>query len=228
MSMNVTLNAEKRTESGKGVARKLRASGRIPAVMYGQGSDAIALTVDAHEADILFHRISVENTIVDLQIAGEKEKVPTLVRDVQVHPFRPDIVHIDFYKFEAGVKVEVDIPLHLVGTAPGVKLEGGRLQQVVHEIPVSCIPSLIPDEIVYDISHMNMGDVAHLSDLDVPEGVEFLLDPERTIVVIDVPRAIEEEDEDEDEDELEGEDVEGEDAEGDADGDDDEAESDED
>lgn len=225
MSQTVTLKAETRTRSGKGVARKLRAVGRIPAVVYGQGHDAITITVDAHEADLLFHRISVENTIVELDIDGQKERIPTLVRDVQVHPFKPNILHIDFYKFEKGVEVEVEIPLHLHGTAPGVKLEGGRLQQVIHDLPVACIPSLIPDEIVYDVSHMKMGDVAHVSDLEIPEGVRVTIDPERTIVVIDTPRAIEDEDDDEDEDELEGEEGEGEDA--DAEGGD-EGESDED
>ena len=203
MSMNVTLAAEKRTESGKGVARKLRAAGRIPAVVYGQGEDAMSLTVDAHEADLLFHRISVENTIVDLDIDGEKGKVPTLVRDVQTHPFKSTILHIDFYKIEKGVKVDVEIPLHLEGTAPGVKLEGGRLQQVIHDLPVSCIPSLIPDHIVFDISEMKIGDVAHVSDLSLPEGVTPTIDMERTIVVIDSPRVAASED-DEDEDGAEG------------------------
>ena len=188
MSMNVTLNAEKRTDSGKGVARKLRAAGRVPAVVYGQGEDAMSLTVDAHEAMLLFQRISVENTIVDLDIDGEKGKVPTLVRDVQVHPFKPNLIHIDFYKIEKGVEVDVDVPLRLEGQAPGVKLEGGRLQQVIHDVSVRCIPSLIPDELVLDISGLHTGDVAHVSDIEFPEGVTPTMDPERTIVVVDAPR----------------------------------------
>lgn len=188
MSMNVTLNAEKRTEAGKGVARKLRAAGRIPAVVYGQGEPAQALTVDAHEADLLFHRISVENTIVDLEIAGEKAAVPTLVRDVQVHPFKPNILHIDFYKIEKGVEVEVDVPLVLTGESPGVRLRGGRLNQVIKDLHVASVPSKIPDEITYDISSMDIGDVAHASDLDLPEGVRLAIDPERTICIVDAPR----------------------------------------
>ncbi len=209
MSMNVTLNAEKRTEAGKGVARKLRAAGRIPAVVYGQGEPAQPLSVDAHEADLLFHRISVENTIVDLEIEGENAAVPTLVRDVQVHPFKPNILHIDFYKIEKGVEVEVDVPLVLTGEAPGIKLQGGRLQQIIHDLPVACIPSKIPDEIVYDISGMHTGDVAHVSDLDLPEGVQPTIDPERTVCLIDAPRGGSgDDDADEEGDEAEGEDTE--------------------
>ena len=201
MTKNVTLSAEKRTQSGKGVARKLRAVGKIPAVVYGQGAEATPLTLDAHEADVLFRRISVENTIVDLAIEGEKAAVPTLVRDVQVHPFRSQILHVDFYKIEKGVELSVEIPLHLHGTAKGVKNEGGRLQQVIHELSVRCIPSLIPQEIVYDVSHMAIGDVAHVYDLELPEGVTIEIDTDRTIVVIDAPRVAEETD-DEDEDAM--------------------------
>ncbi|NNK63333.1 MAG: 50S ribosomal protein L25, partial [Gemmatimonadetes bacterium] len=133
MSMHAILKAEKRDATGKGVARKLRAAGRLPAVVYGQGEEALAITLDAAEAYHLFHSISVENTIVDLEVEGEKGSVQTLVREVQVHPFKSDLIHVDFYLLQKGVKVEVELPVHLNGTPLGVRSSGGILQQVIYE-----------------------------------------------------------------------------------------------
>ncbi|MEQ9569212.1 MAG: 50S ribosomal protein L25 [Longimicrobiales bacterium] len=96
MSKHATLKAEKRDATGKGVARKLRAAGRLPAVVYGQGGEALAITLDTAETEHLFHQISVENTIVDLTVEGEGDSFQTLVREIQVHPYRPDVVHVDF------------------------------------------------------------------------------------------------------------------------------------
>ncbi len=221
MSMNATLNADKRSESGKGAARKLRASGRIPAVVYGQGGDGLSVSLDEHEADLLFHRISVENTIVNLEVEGEKEPIATLIREVQTHPFKEKIVHVDFYRIQAGVELEVEIPLHLEGTPKGVKDSGGVLQQVIHELLVSCIPSKIPDEIRVDVSGLDVGDALHISDITLPEGVTAMDDPERTLVTVNIPRAAIEETEDEDGDEMDVEVIGEADSDGDSEGGDD-------
>lgn len=203
MSMTVTLNAESRPEAGKGAARKLRSSGRIPAVVYGQGGEALSVSVDAHEADLLLHRISIDNTIIDIDVNGEKDKISTLIREVQVHPFKPNILHIDFYRIEVGVELDVDVPLHLEGTPSGVKNEGGILQQIVHDLSVRCIPSLIPNEITHDISGMAIGDVLHVSDLNIPEGVTVTVDADQTICLVDAPRVAASTDSD-DEDDADG------------------------
>lgn len=195
MSMNATLSAEKRTESGKGVSRQLRAAGRIPAVVYGQGEEGLSLSLDAHEADLLFHRISVENTIVNLDVDGEEEPISTLVREVQTHPFKSAILHVDFYRIQKGVELEVEIPVHTEGTPIGVKDSGGLLQLVIHELPVACIPSRIPDSIVIDVSGLDVGDVLHVSDIDFPEGVRALIEEERTLATVNLPRAAAAEDE---------------------------------
>lgn len=190
MSKNATLNAEKRDATGKGVARKLRAAGRLPAVVYGQGEEALAITLDAAETEYLFHNISVENTIVDLTVEGEGASFQTLVREIQVHPFRPDVLHVDFYRLQKGVKVDVEIPVHLNGVPKGVKSGGGVLQQVIHELPVSVIPAKIPESFEIDVSALEVGDSIHVSDLELPDGVEEIgLDPERTICTVLVPRA---------------------------------------
>ncbi len=206
---NVTLSAEKREGTGKGVARKLRQAGKIPAVLYGRDMDAIHIALDAHDAELLFRSIPVDNTIIELEVEGTKEPHQTLVREIQTHPYRGTLVHVDFLRIQAGVKVELNVPVHLVGTPIGVKDEGGVLDQTVYDLPVACIPSAIPESFEVDVSHMAVNDVLHVSDLDVGEGVEVLLPEERTICSVSVPRAaLEAEDEGEgaeDELEMEGE-----------------------
>lgn len=202
MSQNVTLKAEKRVGTGKGVARKLRAAGRLPGVVYGQGREALPISLDSAEAEHLFHSISVENTIVDLTVEGEGKSFQTLVREIQVHPFRPDVLHVDFYRLQAGVKVDVEIPVNLNGVPTGVRTGGGILQQVTHELPVKVIPSKIPDSFEIDVSHLEVGDSIHVSDLELPDGVEEIeLDPERTVCTVALPR-VEAVDEEEVEDDF--------------------------
>ena len=191
MSQTTNLNAVKRTESGKGVARKLRAGGRAPAVVYGQGEEALHLSVDALETMNLFNHISVENTIVELSVEGEKKPIPTLVREVQLHPFKPELLHVDFYKIQKGVLVEVTVPLHVHGDAPGVKLQGGVLQQVEHDLPVRSIPSQIPEELTVDVSKLEIGDQIMAGDLELPEGVTLLLEDDQALVLVSAPRVAE-------------------------------------
>lgn len=202
MSMHAVLKAEKRDAQGKGVARKLRAAGRLPAVVYGQGGDAMSITLDTADASHLFHNISVENTIVDLNVEGEAP-FQTLVREIQVHPFRPDVLHVDFYRLQEGVKVDVEIPVNLVGTPAGVKTGGGILQQVTYELPVKVIPSKIPESFDIDVEALEVGDSVHVSDLTLPDGVEEIgLEPDHTICTIVLPRAVAADDEEGEDDEA--------------------------
>lgn len=195
MSMNATLSAEKRTETGKGAARQLRASGRIPAIVYGQGDEGLSVSLDEHEADLLFHRISVDNTIVNIEVAGEDEPISTLIREVQTDPIKASILHVDFYRIQTGVEVEVEVPVHVEGTPIGVKDSGGVLQLVVHDLPVACIPSKIPEHISIDVSGLDIGDAIHVYDIDMPEGVRALIDEDRTLATVNLPRQEIEEDE---------------------------------
>lgn len=205
MTTTASLNASPRDGTGKGVARKLRAAGQVPAVLYGKDMETMHLTVDAHEAELLFSSISVASTVVDLNVQGENGPTQTLVREVQVHPFKPELLHIDFMRIQAGVAVEVDVPLHLEGIPAGVRVDGGVLEQIAHEIPVKCVPAKIPDAIVVDVTALEIGDSLHVSDLPVDEDVEILLEPERTIVNVSAPRIIEEDLVEEEELELVGE-----------------------
>jgi len=213
---NTTLSAQKREGTGKGVARKLRQIGRVPAVLYGRDLESMHLSVDAHEARLLFHSISVENTIVELSVEGEKGSYQTLVREIQSHPSRGSLTHIDFLRIQKGVMVDVEVPLHLVGSPIGVKNHGGVIEQMMHELPVRCIPSKIPESLDVDISHLDINESLYVSDITFDEGVEVTVDLDRTICTITLPRAEVAADDDDDDDD---DDADGADAAEDADGD---------
>lgn len=200
MADATTLKAEARTGTGKGVARKLRAAGRLPAVLYGGDDPPVHLSLDAHDAEYLFRNISVENTIVDLEVEGEKGSVQTLVREIQTHPWKATLLHVDFLRIQKGVMVDVNIPLHLVGTPVGVKLEGGQLEQIIHDLAVRCIPSKIPEVFEVDVSHLKLNDVMHISDMTFDEGVEVAIAQERTICAVSPPKTSDEADEGADDD----------------------------
>lgn len=206
-TISTTLKAELREGTGKGVARKLRQAGRLPAVVYGRDMESIHISLDAHDTEYLFRNIPVDNTIIDVEIEGAKESHQTLVREIQTHPWKAHLMHVDFLRIQKGVAVEMDVPLHLNGTPVGVRIGGGVIEQIIHDLPIRCIPSAIPESIEVDISHMDLNDVLHISDITFAEGIEVMVAPERTICSIAQPKA-EAEPEDEDA-EAEGEAAEG-------------------
>lgn len=182
------LKAEKRESAGKGTARKLRGAGRIPVVLYGRGEDTRSLSVDAHELELLMQRVHLENTIVQLQISGERSAVKALAREVQRHPSRAAILHVDFYQIHAGEKITVEVPVRLVGQAPGVR-SGGLMQHALTEIEVRCLPDDIPEFIELNVEGMEIGDSLHVRDAQLPDGVEATQDPDRTICSVIPPQA---------------------------------------
>lgn len=199
------LNAEPRAGTGKGSARRLRASGRIPAVIYGHGEKTRSLSVDGHELDRLFAGIAVESTIINLKVQGQRAPVNALVREVQRHPFRPEVLHVDFYQVHAGEEVSVEIPVRVTGTPIGVR-EGGVLQQVLHELSISCLPAAIPEAIEIDVSELQVNESLHVSDLPLQEGVTIQADPEQTVCSVVAPTvAVVEEEEAVPEEEAEAE-----------------------
>jgi large subunit ribosomal protein L25 len=217
MSKNSTLQAEKRDGTGKGVARKLRQSGRVPAVLYGGDEGSMHLSLDTKKAEYLFHNISVDNTIIDLTLEGEKEPIRTLVREIQTHPWKAHVMHVDFLRIQKGVAVDMTVPVHLVGIPIGVRNSGGIIEQIIHDIAIRCIPSKIPESIEVDITELDLHDVLHVSDITFGEGVEVMLAPEQTVCAIAQPRAEEVVEPEETEGEGEGDSEEG--AEGAAEGD---------
>ena len=191
MATDVRLKAGLREPRGKGGARKLRAVGEIPAVLYGAGAEPQSLKLNAHDAELLFRSISVDNTLINLEVEGEKAAVVTLVREIQTHPARAQLLHVDFFRIQMDVEVELEVPLHVEGTAAGVK-DGGVLDQPIHDLPVRCLPADIPESIHLDVSNLNIGDSLRVKDLAVPKGVTILLDGDRTIVSVQVPTKLEE------------------------------------
>ena len=188
---SASLSAEMRSETGKGVARKLRAAGRVPGIVYGHGREPQALSLNARELDKLLGSIAAGSTVVELSLGSATTN--TLIREVQRHPFKKQILHVDFMELVAGEKVIVDIPLVFVGTPEGVRTGGGLLEQILHSIEVNVDPSSIPNHIDVDVSQMVMGHSLHVRDLNLPEGVEVLTDEDATVCAVIAPRAVVEE-----------------------------------
>jgi large subunit ribosomal protein L25 len=184
-----TLNATTRTDVGKGAARKLRASLRIPGVVYGHHREATSLAIDARELDKLLGSIAPGTTVVELHLGSRVSK--TLIREIQRHPFKRQVLHVDFQELVAGEKITVNVPIVLVGTAAGVK-DGGTVEEVLREISVEVDPANIPNHFEIDVSALGINDSVHVSDIKAPEGVEILDDLEATVAVVAPPRIVEE------------------------------------
>ncbi|HUF65012.1 MAG TPA: 50S ribosomal protein L25/general stress protein Ctc [Gemmatimonadaceae bacterium] len=185
------LNATPRSDVGKGVARSLRREGKIPAVIYGHARAPQPLAIDQRELDRLLSHIAAESTVIELSFDGSTSR--TLIREIQRHPFKPQILHVDFQELVAGEKVTVDVPIVLVGVPEGVRAEGGVLDQTMRELSIHVDPANIPNHIDVDVSALNIGNSIHVSDLTLPEGVEVLDDEDSTICVVSAPRAVVEE-----------------------------------
>jgi len=172
--MSILLNAELRTDMGKGASRRLRRANKLPAIVYGAGKDPENLTLEQKDVQ---HQLQFETfytQVLELNVDGKKQDV--LLRDLQHHPYKIDILHIDFQRVEAKKEVHVNVPLHFVNedVAPGVKQEGGAISHVVSEVEIVCLPKDIPEFIEVDLGEMHMGDILHVSDLKMPAGVEVL------------------------------------------------------
>lgn len=185
----VTLKAESRSETGKGAARALRRQGYIPAVVYGYGEETKHLKVPAKDLERLISAGGYESQLIDLKLDGETAR--TLIREVQVHPYRPELLHVDFLAVHKGEKVHLEVPVRLLGVAAGVK-EGGILEHARRELEVRCEPDAIPEALEVDISGLAIGDSVSVQDLAVPPGIEILEEPNRTIAAVVPPTVIKE------------------------------------
>ena len=180
------LSASTRNTSGKGAARKLRSAGQIPAVIYGHAREPLSFAIPAREVEKLLERVSAESTVIELTLASGVAR--TLIREIQRHPFKKQILHIDFQELVAGEKVSVNVPIVLTGTPDGVRLSGGILSQVMSELAIRVDPVNIPRRIEADVTHVVIGHSLHVSDLKVPDGVEILDEPDATVAVVSAPK----------------------------------------
>ncbi len=173
MAIEFTLSAEAREDAGRGASRRLRREGKVPAILYGGSTKPIALTLDHNE---LIHNLHVEafhSHVLTIKIGKKNEQA--ILKDVQHHPFKNEVVHVDLLRVKKGQKLHVTIPLHFIGAdeAPGVK-EGGVFSRNVVEVEVVCLPKDIPEYLEVDVSALEIGDSRHLTDIKLPEGVELL------------------------------------------------------
>jgi large subunit ribosomal protein L25 len=198
MSDSHIINAEMRDVQGTGASRRLRHAGQVPAVLYGAGKDPAMLTLDHNS---LYHNLedeSFHSSILTVDIAGKKEKA--ILRDVQMHPYKQLIMHIDLQRISATDKIHMSIPLHFTGgdEAPGVKIEGGIVSHLITELDIICLPDNLPEFISVDVSELHLGDSIHLSEITLPEGVESTTlshggDDLAVVTVVAVRGSIEEE-----------------------------------
>jgi len=170
------------TSRGKNEARRLRASGRIPAVVYGAKKSTVAITVDPKQITRILQSESGHNTIFDLHLDGEKARV--MIVDWQYDPLKDKLLHIDLKRIAMDERIQVQVPIHLVGEAAGVKQQGGILDQVLREVEVECLPGDIPSHIDADVSELVFGTVLRVADLKHSDSVKLVTDPNQTVAHI--------------------------------------------
>lgn len=216
MSTNFTVELETRDELGSSGTRKLRRTGKVPVVVYGAGKDVSHFTTD-HES--LMHSLDTEafhSAIIDLQLSGKKEQV--ILREVQMHPYRQQVLHVDFLRIKATEAINIRVPLHYIGddTAPGVKDYGGIFSRLILDVEIQCLPKDLPEFLEVDVSQLQMNETVHLSDVKLPEGVALATDiqegDDHAIASVVPPRVVTDVEEEvgEDEEVFEGEEQESE------------------
>lgn len=187
MSRVAKLEVEARSETGKGAARRLRAAGKVPGVVYGHGEEPQAVQADELQLQQLISRISVDNTLIDLKVGASKPKA-VLIREIQRHPYRSRLVHVDFFEITAGEKIKVGVPVRLEGTPAGVRV-GGILQVIRHELEIECLPRDIPEAFEVNVSELEIGDSLHVGDVDTGD-VTVLEEASHTICTVVAPKVV--------------------------------------
>jgi large subunit ribosomal protein L25 len=192
MAKQVKLKAEPRKETGRAAARRLKARGVIPAVVYGGKEKSQPLQVSARDISAMLSHASGENILVELEIAGSKGTKTALLQEVQHSPVAGDVVHVDFHAISMDEKIEAAVPLEPVGIAVGVKTSGGLLEQNLRTLAIECLPKDLPDKITADVSALNIGDAIHVRDIKLPQGVVAKVPPDLTVFSVVAPLAEEE------------------------------------
>ena len=169
--MSFEFNATKRDVQGSSASRRLRRAGRVPGVIYGAGKPAESFDVDHNEIYQCLRKEAFHASVVTATIDGQKQDV--LLRDVQLHAYKPLVLHVDFQRVDANTEIHTKVPLHFVNgdVCPGVKLQGGIVSHVTTELEVACLPKALPEFIEVDLVHLEMGHSLHINDLKLPAGV---------------------------------------------------------
>ena len=185
----IFLEAELREGAGRANTKDLRESGYLPGVVYFHGKDALSIKILRSALLKLVHQHRLESTIINLKIKDDKKAHgrPCLVKEIQYHPVREDIIHVDFNEISLTESIKVNVPVQTKGEAVGVKQEGGSLELLLWEVEVECLPTSIPKNIEVDISALKMGEAIHLKDIVFPSGVKPLNDPAAIVLHIVAP-----------------------------------------
>ena len=171
--MKIAIKANERVVKGTGASRRLRHSGKIPGILYGNHKDAKSIEFDNKELLMQFKHEAFHASILTLEVGGEKESV--ILRDYQLDPVKNNLLHVDFQRINEKEKLHVKVPFHFINeeTAPGVKLEGGIVSHIMTEVDIACLPKDLPQYIEVDLGALNMGESIHLSQIQIGEGIEL-------------------------------------------------------
>jgi len=191
--MKIAIKAEMRKGQGTGASRRLRRADKVPGIVYGGGKDATVVELDHND---LFHKLKLEAfhaSILDMSIDGKSEQV--LLRDVQMHAWKQNVLHVDFQRVSADKKLHMKVPLHFINAdiAPGVKLSSGIVSHIINELDISCLPKDLPEFIEVDLKDLAAGHSIHISNLKMPAGVESVAlhrGDDQSVATIIIPRAV--------------------------------------
>lgn len=185
----IQLKAQVRESKGKQEAKKMRGSGQVPAVVYHRGDEPLPISVDDKEISKILHAHGGENILIQLKIEKAKKK-PTravIVKEIQVHPVKRNLLHIDFNEISMTEKITVDVEVLAKGESIGVKQEGGLLEAILREVKVRCLPADIPKHIDVDVTNLKLNDAVHAKDLVLSDKIELLTDPEALLFHVKLP-----------------------------------------
>ena len=194
MAQQVKLKAEKRTVVGRNAIKKIKSQGLVPGVIYGSQAEPLPLQVEARAlTNVLAHALS-EHVLVELEIADGSQSTNrlALIQEVQHHPLRPELLHVDFHAVSATEKITSEVPIEAVGDALGVRTFGGLLEHSLRTLEVECFPQDLPEIVRIDVTNLNIGESLHVRDIPLPSGVEALTDADLTVVSVVASRVGEE------------------------------------
>lgn len=190
MAKQLKLSAQTRSVVGRSAVNKIKAQGLVPATIYGGHDKPVNLSLNKREISTLLAHATSEHVLVDLEIAdgASKSSRLALIQEVQHHPLRRDVLHVDFHAVRADEKLHAEIPVEPFGEAAGVKNFGGILEIALHSLEVECLPKDLPELIRIDVSNLNVGEAIHVKDIALPAGVEARADGELTVVRVAAPK----------------------------------------
>lgn len=184
--MQIEFKATRRVEQGTGASRRLRRAGQLPGIIYGAGQDPVAVTLDHNELFHLLRKEAFHASVLTIEVDGDKQTA--VLRDAQWHPFKPQVLHLDFQRVSASEKMHLKVPLHFVNgeNCPAVKLGGGMISHVLNEVDVACLPKDLPEFIEVDLKDLQADQSVHLSELKLPAGVDIVAHGEVDPVIVTV------------------------------------------